>query len=185
MKYEIDLKKNIENVFKKNNLNISEINVKKDTNTVKRYMIHYNEAKGDPIKIEISFRNMDYYENKNYNVIKNDIITYPIIHLSRMKIDAFLKRDVARDIFDIGYLLNKYPKTFDNERIIKCYNKINRAGLDFFEKIMKEDNIIMKHDIEKIIINLDSNITKMYNNIKTGNEGNNNIQINKGTKYGY
>jgi predicted nucleotidyltransferase component of viral defense system len=164
MNYNIDLTNNIKKIFEENKLNLTKIILKKDTDTVKRYMIHYDESKDEPLKIEISFRNMDYFNNDiNYYESKNDIITYPITQLSNFKCDTFFSRIKARDIFDVAFLLKYYPETFDKQRILKCIEKINSLGLDYFEEVMKDDKVIKNYDTETILLELNNNLSKRYN----------------------
>jgi len=180
MKQKIDLQKCIEDVFKNNNLNLTDLILKKDTDTVKRYMLHYKEAVDDPIKLEISFRNIDYFKNNNYAENINNLYTYPILILSRMKIDTFLTRTKARDVFDTAFLLQNYAKTFDEERIIKCYNKLNDLGLNYFENLINEDKIIKNYDTNSILINFENTLKTAYDVInKQINEKNDNIQKNQ------
>jgi hypothetical protein len=64
-------------VFNSNGLELDRINIKKETDTVKRFMIHYKEAENNPIKLEISFRNIDDVDCVNDKCVRiNDINTY-------------------------------------------------------------------------------------------------------------
>ena len=167
MTYNFNLDKIFKNCFLKNNLHWDgNIKPKKHTQTVIRYMLHYKESEDDPLKIEISFRNMDYIENGyNYFEIKNGIKTYPIPILARSKIDTFLDRMKARDIFDAAFLLKTYPGAIDDERIIKCNEKIKSLGLDYFEKELKNEPVLSKFDHEDILLNFENAIKSRVINI--------------------
>jgi len=163
--YNIDIMDKINSVFVSNGQNLDKINVKKDTDTVKRYMIHYKEAENNPIKLEISFRKIDDSDHvKDKRARINDINTYDIKYLAADKIDTFLKRTAARDIFDASFLIQHYPDSINKEIIEKCKNKISSIGLDQMENIIKNDEIIKNFDCEDILVNLDNNINKYLNN---------------------
>jgi len=169
--YNFNINDNITNVFKNNNLELSSLNTKKDTDTVKRFMVHYKEAENNPIKIEISFRNMgngNIFDNK-INI--NGLNTYNIKYLANNKINTFLDRMAARDIFDTAYLFKQYPDVINKDLIEKCKNKLNTIGIDQFEKIIKSDAILKDFDTDEILINFDKNInnlsSKKINNTNT------------------
>ena len=163
--YNIDIMDKINSVFVSNGQNLDKINVKKDTDTVKRYMIHYKEAENNPIKLEISFRKIDDSDHvKDKRARINDINTYNIKYLASDKIDTFLKRTAARDIFDASFLIQHYPDSINKELIEKCKNKISSIGLDQMENIIKNDEIIKNFDCEDVLVKLDNNINKYLNN---------------------
>jgi len=160
--YNIDITDKIKSVFKTNGLNLDGINVKKDTDTVKRFMIHYNEAENNPIKLEISFRNIDnvnYIKDKRARI--NDINTYNIKYLAADKINTFLKRTAARDIFDASFLIQHYPDSLNRELIEKCKIKLTSIGLDQMENIIKNDEVIKNFDCDNILVNLENNINNI------------------------
>jgi len=159
--YNLDIIDSIKSVFNSKNLELDRINIKKDTDTVKRFMIHYKEAENNPIKLEISFRNsddIDYVKDKC--VMINDINTYNIKYLAAGKIDAFLKRTAARDIFDASFLLKNYPESLNKDLIVKCKSKLTSIGLDQMENIIKNDEIINNFDCDDILVNFENNINK-------------------------
>jgi predicted nucleotidyltransferase component of viral defense system len=157
--YNLDLSKNIEDGVKKSNLKVKEIITKKDTDTVKRYMLHCEEAPFDPLKIEISFRNMDYLiNNKDCFSAINGINVYSINHLADFKANAFLERTTARDIYDLAFLLKKYPDAISNDLVKSCYDKFKAVGMDYYEGLMKSDEIIKKYDCESILLTLNEQL---------------------------
>jgi predicted nucleotidyltransferase component of viral defense system len=163
--YNFDVLNEIKFVFISNALKLDKINIKKDTRTVKRFMIHYKEAENNPIKLEVSFRNIDDVNDISDKYVQiNNIKTYNINYLSVNKIDAFLKRTAARDIFDISFLLQHYPNSFNKELIEKCKNKLASIGLDQMENIIKSDEIMKHFDCDDILVKLENNINKYSNN---------------------
>jgi predicted nucleotidyltransferase component of viral defense system len=165
--YNIDITDKIKSVFISNSQNLDKINVKKDTATVKRFMIHYKEAENNPIKLEISFRNIDDADLvKDKRARINNINTYNIKYLASDKINTFLKRTAARDIFDASFLIQHYSESLNKELIEKCNNKLKTIGLDQLENIIKNDEIIKNFDCDDILVNLENNINKYLSNSK-------------------
>jgi predicted nucleotidyltransferase component of viral defense system len=159
--YNLEIMDGIKYVFNSKGLELDKINIKKDTDTVKRFMIHYKEAENNPIKLEISYRNIDDVEHISNKCVRiNDINTYNIKYLAENKIDTFLKRTAARDVFDASFLLQHYPDSIGKELIEKCKNKLSGTGLDQMENIIKNDEIIKKFDCESILVNFENNINK-------------------------
>jgi len=159
--YNFDIMNDIKSVFNSKGLGLNGINVKKNTDTVKRFMIHYKEAENNPIKLEVSFRNIDGVDFIKGNcALINGINTYNINFLTANKIDAFLKRTAARDIFDASFLLQRYPESFTKELIEKCKNKMSGIGLNQMENIIKNDEILKDFDCENILVNFENNINK-------------------------
>jgi predicted nucleotidyltransferase component of viral defense system len=168
--YNFKILDEIKSVFNSNGLELDKINIKKDTDTVKRYMLHYKEAENNPIKLEISFRNIDDVEYINKNIIQiNNINTYNINYLAAKKtkkIEAFLNRTAARDIFDVSFLLQCFPGCVNKELLEKCKSKLSSIGLDQMENILKNDETLINFDCEGILVNFENNINKYLCNYK-------------------
>jgi predicted nucleotidyltransferase component of viral defense system len=163
--YNPDIMDGIKSVFNSKELELEKINIKKDTDTVKRFMIHYREAENNPIKLEISFRNMDDVDSVRDNrVFINNINTYNIKYLAATKINTFLERTAARDVFDASFLLSGYPDSVSKDLIEKCKNKLTVIGLDQMENIIKNDEIIKNFNCEDIVLNFENNINKYLRN---------------------
>lgn len=89
--------------------NSIELNFAKNTDTVKRFKLHYDkENQGVFLKIEVSYRNK--HINPEYITEKNGIKTYKIDHLMTQKIGAFHERDKIRDLYDVCFIYNNYKK---------------------------------------------------------------------------
>jgi predicted nucleotidyltransferase component of viral defense system len=93
-------------------------------------------------------------------MLNRTAVTYNIKYLAAAKIDAFLKRTAARDIFDASFLLQHYPDSVGKELIEKCKSKLSGTGLDQMENIIKNDEIIKNFDCEGILVNFENNIDK-------------------------
>jgi predicted nucleotidyltransferase component of viral defense system len=100
--YEISIKSLI-STFKE----IGEITVKKDTKTVKRvYVRPFGENFN--IKVEISLRS--YTPIDEPVPVSNKLKVYTVNDLFSQKLRAFIERDKARDLYDIGFIVWKYGK---------------------------------------------------------------------------
>jgi predicted nucleotidyltransferase component of viral defense system len=98
---------NIRKGSEKSGREIEGVSLKKDTDTVKRYMVHYKGWENKPLKIEISLRNGDAIDSNSYREI-NGIRVYKVENLILQKIDAFNKRYKARDIYDLAFMAHYY-----------------------------------------------------------------------------
>ncbi len=122
------------------------LNIKKDTNTTFRAMLDYGALSplGQyPLKIEVSIRNKILLQQGSlkYKNIKG-VNVYDINELILMKVSAFSGRDKIRDFYDLGFLLEKYPKYFSAESLKAIHQKISYAGDN-------ELNLLLKDEIDK------------------------------------
>jgi predicted nucleotidyltransferase component of viral defense system len=156
-----DIVKNIEAASRKNMIKPTAIITKKNTETVKRYMLHYQEEPDNPLKIEISFRNIDFLnENQNSIVNQNGINVYDINTLSKLKTDAFLDRYAARDIYDMAFLLKTYPDSLKKEQICLLHKKCKTLGVDYLEKRLNEDGLFKSHDCAAVALSIEEMLSK-------------------------
>ena len=65
----IDIARQLRTSAERAGIQIDSLNLKKDTETVKRYMMHYKGSENDPLKIEISFRQAFTINDKDITVI--------------------------------------------------------------------------------------------------------------------
>lgn len=137
------------------------ISIKKDTDTVFRFMIDYGSVSHlgkYPLKIEISSRNKSLL---NSNILKynkfDNVNVYCIEDLIEMKATAFSGRDKIRDFFDLGYLLKEYPHYFKESTLFSIREKIIYSGEDELNLLLKDE--ILNH---KLISKYKINITDEY-----------------------
>ena len=116
-KYEISVK-SLMSTFK----GIGEITVKKDTKTVKRI---YVKPSGENfnIKVEISLR--PYTPIDEPISVFNKLKVYSINDLFSQKIKAFIGRDKARDLYDIGFIVWKYGERLKKNLKTKFFQVFN------------------------------------------------------------
>ena len=89
-------------------------NIKKDTQTTKRIMLHYDDVECLPLKIESSFREhklATHFAQKD----ENNINRYNINRLAKLKLRAFLNRDRIRDVYDVCFIYDKYKNFLSEE----------------------------------------------------------------------
>lgn len=103
--------------------------VAKDTDTVKRYMIHYGGMK--PLKIEISYRrnNIQEYE---YTYI-NGILVYTILNMLVFKLNAYNGRDKIRDLFDVTFICKNYWDIIPDTLKVQVADALSFKGLEHFD----------------------------------------------------
>lgn len=131
---------------------IDNINIPKDTETTKRYKIHYN---GDMyLKIETSFRNK--INDSDVSVINGIKVYNPEIILG-MKFSAIYgerARTKARDFHDIIFLAKNYASLFSEEQIDSFMNLSKDIDkMLSFEDDYREDSILrgqFENDVDEL-----------------------------------
>ena len=114
--------------------------VAKDTNTVKRYMIHYGSNK--PLKIEISYRRKN-IDSSEFTII-NGILVYTISSILTFKLNAYNQRDKIRDLYDVVFICKNYwyciPKTLQ----LQLVDSLSYKGLEHFDYLIstQQDELI-------------------------------------------
>jgi predicted nucleotidyltransferase component of viral defense system len=158
------VKRIINNTFKKMNLATDEPIIKKNTDTTKRLMYHYelsdnSMGRAYPLKIEFSYRDAEEIRENDYTTVKG-IKVYKIDALAKRKLNAFLDRTAARDIYDIDFLLRKHPSVFSEE----MKNEIMKKTADELSGVLhdsKEFDYILKNvDADELALRLLENAGK-------------------------
>lgn len=128
---------NLENII--NNfclINNLTYRVAKDTNTVKRFFIHYNHF-NKPLKIEASYRTKDFFEHQITKI--NDIKVYRIDSLCLMKANAYFYRDKLRDLFDLSFIVNNYYDELSENTKFSVKNSLYYKGIEQFDYLIKQE----------------------------------------------
>ena len=108
------------------NLHNYNFNLKKDTDTVKRFMIEFMDD--EKIKVEVSYRNKRLNQEKIENI--NGIDVYPIDKLLGMKINAYNSRDKIRDLYDIVFIMKNYQTKISDILVEQLKILLNIKGLN-------------------------------------------------------
>lgn len=126
--------------------------VAKDTDTVKRYLIHYAEDR-KPLKIEISYRKKE-YEPEEYTTI-NGIKVYTIEQIAIFKEQAYMGRDKIRDLYDIVFICNNYWEDLSGPVKSMIQNGFVQKGLEQFDYLMQtqKDELIDNDKLAEDILN--------------------------------
>lgn len=113
------------------------INIKKETDTVFRVMLKYNEKK-DPLKVEVSFRKT-FIPEDSYKKISG-MMVYNIDHLANMKAMAYLDRNRLRDLFDVTFIVNKYYEQLSSLARSGLISAFQHKGLEHFDYITSQQS---------------------------------------------
>ena len=116
--------------------------IAKDTDTTKRFFIHYGNVM-HPLKIEMSFRSI--ILNSDCTKI-NDIKVYSINKLMNLKLNAYNTRDTIRDLYDITFIAKHYWDSLTPEIKSNINESLHYKGLEHFDYILytSNDNLIDK-----------------------------------------
>ncbi len=161
-----DFQKHIMRAAESVGINIKDINIKKDTETTKRYMVHFeglNDEPGRayPLKIECSMRN----KIDKSNVVQIDgMNVYDVAHIGELKANAFVGRDKGRDTYDIAFLIENYASELRPETWKLIKKNIDDKGIDSlcdaFEREKAKDDLLKDFDGIEILLKLQENIRK-------------------------
>jgi predicted nucleotidyltransferase component of viral defense system len=135
--------------------------VAKDTDTVKRYMIHYGDI-GKPLKIEVSFRKKAIAHDEFTKI--DDITVYTIDNLCAMKVNAYIGRDKLRDLYDLSFICKRYWDTLPAALKIVIRNAIEHKGIEQFDYITREqqDDLIDKDKLADDFLTLYDKLGLLY-----------------------
>ena len=153
-----DLRAHIQRAAQKIGLSIASINIKKDTETTKRYMVHYDSASSSqeyPLKVECSMRNE--IQSQDVEII-DGIRTYKVSRLAELKAEAFVNRNKARDSYDVAFLLDTYPDEIKQNTWDQIRQHVQDRGIndlcDAFDKEKQRDPILSEFDGADVILRL-------------------------------
>ena len=139
----------IKNFCKEKNF---EYSLKKNTDYVERYVIHYDNDK--TLKVEVSHRKYNLYSKEP--IIKNSINTYSIEDLFSFKVDCLNQRVKIRDFYDICFIYNNYQKYLRKEDIFRLEDFLDRNEGNYYEYLIntQEDKYIDKNKFENYYIKM-------------------------------
>jgi hypothetical protein len=106
----------------------------KDTDTVKRYMIHYGNV-GKPLKVEVSFRRSSIQE-REYTKIKGFTV-YTLDSLCYQKSTAYSARDRIRDLYDLSFICKRWWDVVSDSAKASIRNALQYKGLEQYDYIMQ------------------------------------------------
>lgn len=135
--------------------------IAKDTDTVKRYMVHYGNI-GKPLKIEISFRKKEIIKDEITKI--NGIAVYTIDSLCAMKANAYVGRDKIRDLYDLSFICNRYWDKLPAALKAVIRNAVEHKGIEQFDYIMREqqDDLIDKNKLTNDFLEMYDKLGLLY-----------------------
>ncbi|WP_163556205.1 nucleotidyl transferase AbiEii/AbiGii toxin family protein [Helicobacter suis] len=147
------------------------INLKKDTEMAKRYLIHYL-IKEKPqekhfLKIDISYKTPPFQnEIKVINNIKVVSIACMINNKLHTAFDGPHTRTKARDLFDLHFLAKNYTEHFTPDfakRLMEFSKDLDQVYNTYYPHV-REDTILNKiMDLETIVLELNTIATALHN----------------------
>jgi len=137
-------------ILKNKRIHYSTIHDRKEGSRVITDILFKYRQKKDKLKIDIDYSGK--YMNDELNITcNNGIYMFSANILCRMKYEAFLNRKKARDIFDIGYLLQHFPQYFNENMIKKIEQRINELGIDMIKIIYMKDDVLKNLPVDEIV----------------------------------
>jgi predicted nucleotidyltransferase component of viral defense system len=145
-------------------IKMESLNIRKDTGTTKRYMMHYEGSEYEPLKIEISYRQAEEINENDVNII-DDIRMYKIDKLAELKLGAFTGRLKARDVFDISFILENHPGAVKKDGLKQISERIQSVGIDSFLELLDKDKVLRNIDKETVVLKLEDNAARLLKEI--------------------
>ena len=132
---------------------VDQLTTKKNTATTRRHMLHHGGDTAAPLKIEVSYRQSEDIDEADVTTV-DGIRVYKLEKLAELKVAAMVNRTAARDIFDVAFLLDRYPAAISDASLREVEGLIDRLGLDDLEAIMRHDRILQSHDLAHVAVAL-------------------------------
>ena len=111
--------------------------VAKDTDTVRRCMIHYGSV-GKPLKVEVSYRRREIPADET--AVVNGILVYRIEPLCIMKANAYAGRDKIRDLYDLTFICNHFFDELSPQAVALVRSALEFKGIEQFDYITREQS---------------------------------------------
>lgn len=127
--------------------------IAKDTDTVKRYMVHYNGKK--PLKIEVSYRvKRISFGVETANI--NGILVYNIQNILTMKLNAYTGRDKIRDLYDVVFIGLNYWNLINEQLRFMFRDTLAFKGVEQFDYVIKDqsDELIDNDKLAEDFLNI-------------------------------
>ena len=121
--------------------------VAKDTETVKRLLLHYGEETENPLKIEVSYRQKTIPKDTVTRI--GGITVYTLDRIASMKTAAYIGRDKIRDLYDIVYICNHHFAALSQSTKNLMTDAFAQKGIEAFEYLMEteQDPLIDKNKL--------------------------------------
>jgi len=151
----ISVEARIREVLRKTLFKLVGITPKKDTETVKRWMIDYSGKHGArSLKLEVSLRN-SVIEPDTYEQI-DGINIYKVEALIDQKLNAVAHRAKVRDLYDLRFLSEHYADQFSERQAQTLLDFVaDPAGIvDLYEEDHAQDPILKEIDLDELALDI-------------------------------
>lgn len=148
---------------------IDDINVKKDTDTVSRYIVNYhvtNTDIDDSLKIEISYRTPAPAEQIT---IKDGVRFSSVERIIDNKLHAAYDGDnirtKGRDLFDLHFLARQYPEHFDLDLATRLQGFAQDPDklVSLYREDIEEDPLLNEiMDVERVALEINEMANQIY-----------------------
>jgi len=158
----ISLESRIQAALKTTKITVDNINIKKNTDTVKRWIIQYSGPKGDGrLKIEVSFRS-EHIDSNTHSVI-DGIKVYNISELISQKLHAAEQRSKVRDLYDLVYLSREKQEDFSpaNCLALETLSKDIDGLHSRYEADHAEDSILSGEPLDDLVLTLEQSAEEL------------------------
>lgn len=150
----LNLESRIRQSFEEEGLELTSLNLYKDTDTTQRYKIHYaNPINGQDefLKIETKV-SMDVHPDTLETV--NGIKTYDVNTAFGQKLDAVEGRASVRDLYDVRHMLKYYGDELSDEKALRAAYMFadEEAVYSAYEQNHSEDPILNNESLERMVI---------------------------------
>lgn len=142
---------------------------KKMTETVNRYMLHFDfkDDVSDTLKIECSFRGK---WNQDDVKIIDDCAVMSLPFIAKGKMEAFLDRRKPRDVFDMCFLTKNHSDCFSRNDLKNIHEYMKQIGMnnmfsDMKHEIIDTNDWILKDvDCEETVLELFQTVDDLVGN---------------------
>ena len=134
----------------------------KDTETVKRFMIYYEDI-SHPLKVEVSFRNKSISSAATSTI--NGFKVYNLDILCQQKANAYSSRDKIRDLYDLCFICNNHFDELSVNTQITLAEAVSHKGIEQFDYLVKteDDPLIDKEKLAESFLNMMDKLNLLTN----------------------
>lgn len=151
----INVEARIAQALRTTKIGIESNEIKKDTDTVKRWVLRYKGPDGEgSLKIEVSLRQGDITEDLITEI--DGIKIYRVEPLITQKLNAADNRAKVRDLYDIEFLARQYGDHFDQQQIERLVTMAEDPAeiVERYKLDHSEDSILSIIDLDDLAMEL-------------------------------
>lgn len=160
--HKINPKAKIKAAFRTTKINMTDLKVRKHTDTVSRWMVYYKGPIGEgSVKLEVSHRST--IIDPDSHTLIDGIQVYKLPALIDQKLAAIRGRSKVRDLYDIGFLVRESPECFSDEACRQLVEMVSDvAGLvSRYAADHAYDTILAGEDLEELVLELEQSTEEL------------------------